>query len=114
MSYARFGWDGSDVYVIGTASGPEGPHFIECCGCRLVADMRAPSPAELAEIWPDAPPPWCEPGTEFDFAPYEAYAFPSGQAAYAHMEAHIAAGHHVPQYCLDRIREDDWVPWEGA
>jgi hypothetical protein len=30
MSYARFGWDGSDVYVFEHAGG-----FIQCCGCLL-------------------------------------------------------------------------------
>lgn len=29
MSYCRFGWDGSDVYVY---SGPDG---YECCGCKF-------------------------------------------------------------------------------
>ncbi len=29
MSYCRFGWEGSDVYVFGSANG------IECCGCKL-------------------------------------------------------------------------------
>lgn len=33
MSYARFGWDGSDVYVIGTCHGEE--KVIECCGCLM-------------------------------------------------------------------------------
>jgi hypothetical protein len=31
MSYARFGWDNSDVYVYMSVSG-----FLECCGCLLV------------------------------------------------------------------------------
>lgn len=30
MSYCRFGWDGSDVYVYGSVHGG-----IECCGCHL-------------------------------------------------------------------------------
>lgn len=30
MSYARFGWDGSDVYVFEHVGG-----FIQCCGCLL-------------------------------------------------------------------------------
>lgn len=29
MSYCRFAWDGSDVYVFASRDG------IECCGCRL-------------------------------------------------------------------------------
>jgi hypothetical protein len=30
MSYARFGWDGSDVYVFAHVGG-----FLECCACIL-------------------------------------------------------------------------------
>jgi hypothetical protein len=30
MSYARFGWDGSDVYVFAHVGG-----FLECCMCFL-------------------------------------------------------------------------------
>lgn len=33
MSYARFGWDNSDVYVFEHVSG-----FIQCCGCHLTKD----------------------------------------------------------------------------
>lgn len=32
MSYCRFGWDGSDVYVFESANG------LACCGCRLHDD----------------------------------------------------------------------------
>lgn len=32
MSYARFGWDDSDVYVFLNISG-----FLDCCGCSLEA-----------------------------------------------------------------------------
>lgn len=33
MSYARFGWNGSDVYVFLHAGG-----FIQCCGCPYAND----------------------------------------------------------------------------
>lgn len=46
MSYVRFHWADSDLYVFGSVSG------IECCGCRLVG-MRGPwtytDPAEFIE-----------------------------------------------------------------
>lgn len=35
MSYCRFGWDGSDVYVFGTTL-QTGAEMIECCGCALM------------------------------------------------------------------------------
>ena len=38
MSYARFGCDGSDVYVYAGSVG------IECCGCALSADETDPAP----------------------------------------------------------------------
>ena len=34
MSYCRFAWDGSDVYVFGSGDG-----VIECCGCSLKGDL---------------------------------------------------------------------------
>ena len=33
MSYARFGWDGSDVYIFLDVGG-----FINCCGCQFGND----------------------------------------------------------------------------
>jgi len=37
MSYARFGWNNSDVYVFLHVSG-----FLECCACLLVHDEWEP------------------------------------------------------------------------
>src|SRR3990167_2126089 len=42
MSYCRFAWDGSDVYVYG------GEHGIECCGCGLEEHgTRTDTPEEM-------------------------------------------------------------------
>lgn len=35
MSYARFGWEGSDVYLFASAIADVGVVEIECCGCWL-------------------------------------------------------------------------------
>jgi hypothetical protein len=35
VSYARFGWDGSDVYVYCDVNG-----YLCCCGCDLSDDWR--------------------------------------------------------------------------
>lgn len=46
MSYCRFAWDGSDVYVYLGASG------FECCGCRLpgrLGGFSCDSPEEMIE-----------------------------------------------------------------
>ena len=41
MSYCRFGWDGSDVYVYPSGQG------IECCGCKLKQNFTAGTPEEM-------------------------------------------------------------------
>lgn len=41
MSYVRFAWDGSDVYVYESASG------IVCCGCKLHQTFLAQDPLQM-------------------------------------------------------------------
>lgn len=41
MSYCRFGWNGSDVYVYESAEG------WECCGCSISDDWMHPSPEAM-------------------------------------------------------------------
>jgi hypothetical protein len=42
MSYCRFGWEGSNVYVYESASG------LECCGCNLLdGGFTAKEPEEM-------------------------------------------------------------------
>ena len=47
MSYARFGWDGSDVYVYLCMGG-----YYECCGCAFGTDewRHADTDAILAHL----------------------------------------------------------------
>ena len=48
MSYARFGWEGSDVYVFATSYG--GEDKLECCGCILnVTSQRFSSVQEMVD-----------------------------------------------------------------
>lgn len=68
MSYARFGWDGSDVYVFLSVGGK-----LECCGCSL-----------RPRIW----------------------TYDSTAAMLAHLEDHRAAGHTVPDDCIERLKEE--------
>jgi len=35
MSYARFGWDGSDVYIYLDVGG-----YLSCCACRFHPEIR--------------------------------------------------------------------------
>ena len=44
MSLARFGWEGSNVYVFYHVHGG-----IACCGCSLDGDYRAASEEEMIE-----------------------------------------------------------------
>ena len=41
MSYCRFAWDGSDVYVFESERG------IECCGCRFNEDFVTDEPEQM-------------------------------------------------------------------
>lgn len=41
MSYCRFAWQGSDVYVYESASG------LECCGCKLSNNFTTSEPEEM-------------------------------------------------------------------
>ena len=82
MSYARFGWDGSDVYVfmsVGSAEHPNG--WLECCSCTLQPRV----PGGFHE--------WFR-------------AFSTAEMV-AHLEAHIAAGQHVPADVIPCLRGDD-------
>lgn len=41
MSYCRFGWDGSEVYVFESAQG------IECCGCKFGKEFTTSEPEQM-------------------------------------------------------------------
>lgn len=74
MSYCRFWWDQSQVYVYADFSG-----HITCCSCALSeGDFRAAGPEAMIQ----------------------------------HLMEHRAAGHHVPDYALERLREEAGLPLE--
>jgi hypothetical protein len=90
MSYARFGCDRSDVYVFMHAHG-----FLECCGCVL-----------QERVWVD------KLGSFFGFymkAVGEKIQteFHSTKEMVEHLQRHIAAGHHVPDYVIPDLLADD-------
>lgn len=76
MSYARFGWDGSDVYIYEHVGG-----FIECCGCSLT------KPEDPHEI--------------FGF-----YHANTAREMLSHIDEHLAAGDTVPTDCIERIKQE--------
>ncbi len=88
MSYARFGADGSDVYVF-TSS-----RALECCGCVLQKREWVDDPTRsrgymkhVGEIIED----------EFD----------SNAGMIEHLERHVAAGHEVPDHTFARLRDPE-------
>lgn len=90
MSYARFGWDGSDVYVFYGVG-----DVFECCGCLLqkgewVDDPGGPFGGYLkavGEIVQDR--------------------FPDPDGIIGHLREHQAKGHTVPADTFTEI-ERDW------
>ena len=92
MSYARFGWEGSDVYVFATPSG--GEEVIECCGCNLATPIKLDPP--LVDLF----------GIVHEYSSSSFYADYPGEMI-SHLNIHIAKGQTVPEYTLDRLREED-------
>ena len=96
MSYARFGSDGSDVYVYASSRG------IECCGCCLIPRHWVDDPASPIG------------GYLRKDDPTQTETYSSNAAAIAHMEAHRAAGHVVPEQVFERLRDPDDVAQNEA
>lgn len=92
MSYARFGWEGSDVYVFATMMG--GEEVIECCACSLAEPIKLDLP--FTDLF----------GIVHTYEAKNFYATYPGEMI-SHLNIHIANGHTVPQYTLDRLREED-------
>lgn len=76
MSYARFGWDNSDVYVFEHVAG-----YIQCCGCIL--------PEYGDEDWIGG-----------------FYNAPTANDMLKHLDEHRAAGNVVPERTYTDIREE--------
>jgi hemerythrin-like domain-containing protein len=78
MSYARFGWEGSDVYIFEHVGG-----FIECCGCSM------------ASVDED------DPNAFFGSARLN-----TAREALDHLEEHVKVGDNVPMKTFQRILAD--------
>lgn len=90
MSYSRFGWDGSDVYVFFAVDG-----FLECGGCLLqnrewIPNENSPSGGMIAETGDNVPK-----------------RFSSTQEMLDHLKLHEAAGHSVPPELPGELLADD-------
>lgn len=87
MSYAKWGWENSDVYLFGGVAHPppDDVHVIVCCGCLLARDDP--------EDWLMSP----------------SLDFETKAGILAHLQIHRAAGHVVPESAIERIEADDWL-----
>lgn len=78
MSYARFGWDGSDVYVFANMDG-----LFECMCCAL---QPSPRPENLIG--------------------YDSHYEPTAELMVEHLLAHRSAGHVVPNDAISELRAE--------
>lgn len=85
MSYAKFGWDNSDVYLFGSVLDlpPNDAHVIVCALCRL---------DDHDDRWER-----------------ESLDFETKEELFAHLNLHRAAGHVIPASAMQAIEEDDWI-----
>ena len=88
MSYARFGWDGSDVYVFRSKSA------LECCGCILQQREWIEDPKSIIDTF------------HREVGEHVEQEFTTTAGMIAHLEVHRAVGHVVPQDCLDELLAD--------
>lgn len=88
MSYARFGWDGSDVYVF------RSKRALECCGCLLQQREYVDAPASLFGFHIR------------ELGEHIEQEFTTTAGMLAHLEAHRAAGHVVPADCISELLAD--------
>lgn len=92
MSYARWGWDGSDVYVFATLV--KGKEVVECCACNLEEPTKIDPP--FTDMF----------GIKHEYEYNSFYAAYPGEMI-SHLNLHVAKGDTVPQYTFDRLREED-------
>ena len=87
IAYAKWGWENSDVYLIGGVKRPppDDVHVITCVGCLLIRED------------PD------------DWLMSRSLDFGTKQEILDHLSEHEAAGHVVPDSAISAICADDWV-----
>lgn len=94
MSYARFGWDNSDVYIFTTLISKNPAHYaIECCGCLLDKGEK------LEEPYTDML------GLTHEYS-YKGFKAETSGEMIAHLIKHKAIKHHVPDFTIQDILKD--------
>jgi hypothetical protein len=89
MSYARFGWQGSDVYVFTSNQG------IECCGCSLQQRELVVDPDRILGWYLK------------NVGPTVEHIFRSNQQMIDHLMVHRERGETVPESALERLRDPE-------
>ena len=89
MSYARFGWNGSDVYVFYSVS-----DMYECCFCLL-----------QEREWVEDPDHKFTGGYFRDVGEKVQHDFPTAAEMIRHLELHREQGHTVPDDTFAALRE---------
>jgi len=79
MSWARFGYEGSDVYIFNDVRGG-----ITCCSCQLQKEV----PTRIA-----------------GFMLHDDFNCATEKEMYEHIRQHIAAGHCIPDYLVKEATE---------
>lgn len=99
MSFVRLGQDGSQVYIYDDVRG-----YKLCCFCPLTKKIRDRTDEELAALWL----PVADADREHWRAIYEPDFHTNDlDAMLAHIAEHRAAGHVVPDWVDQRLR-DEW------
>lgn len=94
MSYARFGWNNSDVYIFTTRTSTNPDQYaIDCCGCML--DEGEPLEAPYKDMF----------GIEHTHAYYGFKAQTSGEML-RHLKEHRDAGHNITKETIQDILRD--------
>lgn len=83
MSYCRFGWEGSDVYIYMSVAG-----WIECSACLLQPTKKNTILGHTIQI-------------NESFQAYDT------QEMIYHIKQHREVGHHVPHYVEEDLKNDD-------
>ncbi len=102
MSFVRFGVDSSQVYIYDDVRG-----YKICCGCSLSKRLPDLTDAELAEVW--VPAIYSRESFRQRWEPN--FTTTDLDALLAHVAQHREAGHTIPDWLEQRLR-DEWQPAE--
>jgi hypothetical protein len=100
VSFVRFGSDGSQVYIYDDYERDK-----VCCFCALTERLPDRTDAEIAALW--LPEALLEDRERFRAQYAPDFATNDLDAMLAHIAEHRAAGHVVPEW-VDQVLRDEW------